>query len=74
MASCPYCNSMELRNSRFRFIDLAQSLLLRLPVRCRDCNLRAHVFLPQALRIHRDSRIRQQEHQHRKSADAEAER
>ena len=41
--NCPFCGSDRVRSSRFRVMDIPRSLLLRFPVRCRDCEERFHV-------------------------------
>ena len=48
---CPQCNSGRLRNSRFRVPDLIRLLLLHYPIRCRDCKMRRHVWIFQALKL-----------------------
>jgi len=59
--NCPFCGSTKVRNSRFRATDIPNSLLLRFPVRCRDCEERIHVSLARAREIRRASEARRLE-------------
>ncbi len=65
--NCPYCDSDKLRNSQYRAGDFPQLLLLRLPVRCRDCQERSYVSISQSRQIQRESRIRREEKRLRES-------
>jgi hypothetical protein len=56
--NCPFCDSTRLRNSRFRFEDAAQLLILRLPVRCRHCQERSYVGIMRARQIKQESKLR----------------
>jgi hypothetical protein len=64
---CRQCGLSEFHTSRFRFqvLDLAQLLLLRLPVRCTNCYRRTYTWLPQFLELRRAHRAR-----HRQSHNA----
>jgi hypothetical protein len=55
---CPHCYSVELRNSRFRVVDFFHLLLLRLPVRCRNCQERSYVSIADSREIRRESMVR----------------
>jgi len=59
--NCPYCGSDRVRNSRFRAIDIPNSLLLRFPVRCRECEERIHVSIKRAREIRQASEARRAE-------------
>jgi len=59
--NCPHCGSPTLRNSRFKAADLVQLLLMRMAVRCRNCQERSFVSVVRALQIRRDSKIRRAE-------------
>jgi hypothetical protein len=54
----PFCDSSALRNSRFWAADVVQLLLIRMPVRCRNCLERSYVSIPHALQIKRESKVR----------------
>jgi hypothetical protein len=56
--NCHHCNSVKLRNSRFRLEDLTHLLMLQLPVRCRDCKVREYVSFPKALSVARAEKAR----------------
>ena len=71
---CPFCDSHSLRISRFRFSDIYQLLLLRLPVRCRNCRERSYVPMAQAHRIRQASRLRRQGDRMRRAGENQAER
>jgi hypothetical protein len=73
MMNCPFCKSDRLRNSRFQPVDIFQLLLLRLPVRCRDCIERSYVSIPEWRRIRRESLIRREKRNHRESDQRPAE-
>ena len=57
---CSLCGFSNFRTSRFRFKmqDLAQLLLLRLPVRCLNCDERAFTSLKNYLAVRRVRRER----------------
>ncbi len=55
---CPYCQSDSLRKSKFRAGDFFQMLLLRLPVRCRNCQERSYVSISMSRQLQRESIIR----------------
>jgi len=59
--NCPFCGSDRVRNSRFRAFDIPNSLLLRLPVRCRDCEERMYVSFARAREIRQASETRRLE-------------
>jgi hypothetical protein len=59
---CPFCDSSKLRTSRFRFDDLFHLLLLRMPVRCRDCQERSYTGIAKVMQLRRESK-------HRREAD-----
>jgi hypothetical protein len=42
---CRHCRVQNLRISRFRKTDLVRMLLLRYPVRCRECLERDYAFI-----------------------------
>jgi hypothetical protein len=56
--NCHHCNSVKLRNSRFRLEDLIHLLKLQTPVRCRDCKMREYVSFPKALAVARAEKAR----------------
>jgi hypothetical protein len=56
--NCPHCDADMLRNSQYRAEDFFQLLLLRLPVRCRNCQERSYVSISMSRRIQRESKIR----------------
>jgi hypothetical protein len=56
--NCPFCDSATLRSSRFQAVDFLQLFLLRMPVRCRNCQERSYVSVAQALKIKRESKVR----------------
>ena len=60
---CRFCGLSNFRISRFRFraSDLSRLLLLRLPVRCMNCDQRIFLFLPQFLKLRNELRVRHQE-------------
>lgn len=58
--NCPYCESDKLRNSQYRAEDLFQLLLLRLPVRCRNCQERSYVSIAKSRQLQRESTIRRE--------------
>lgn len=54
---CHFCGSSRLRYSRFKASDLFYSLLLRLPVRCRNCQARSYLWIAHALQIWRETKL-----------------
>ena len=56
--NCPFCDSATLRGSRFQAVDFLRLLLLRMPVRCRNCQERSYVSVAQALKMKRESKVR----------------
>jgi hypothetical protein len=48
---CRYCRSRHIRYSRWRFEDIPQLLLLRVPVRCWLCQERVYVSVFAAWRL-----------------------
>ena len=72
--TCPYCDSAKLRNSQFRAADLTQLLVLRLPVRCRDCHERSYVSVSKSRLIQRESKLRREQDKTRRSEEASMER
>jgi hypothetical protein len=58
--NCPYCDSVNLRHSRFRSADIVHYLLLRRPVRCRTCQERSYVGLSQYRRLIRESKLKRE--------------
>jgi hypothetical protein len=56
--NCPFCDSAALRSSRFQAVDVLQLLLLRMPVRCRNCQERSYVSVARALKMKRESKVR----------------
>jgi hypothetical protein len=69
---CPACSSTNLRSSRIRFTDIPQLIVLRLPVRCRECDMRSHVPLSQGLKVRHDTELRHAEERLRKSNESPA--
>ena len=61
---CRVCGFSNFRTSRFRFHapDLAQLFLLRLPVRCINCDERVFISLGQFLSVRRARKERHREH------------
>jgi hypothetical protein len=51
--NCPYCDSSKVRRSRVRFSDVLQLLLLRIPVRCRNCKERGYISLAESRGVER---------------------
>lgn len=62
---CHTCGTSNFRTSRLRASDLPHLLLLRIPVRCLNCDERAYTFLTHFLRLRREHRER-----HRRRRDA----
>lgn len=62
---CRVCGSPKFRTSRFRFrsSEIAQLLLMRLPVRCLSCRERAFTSVLQFLRLRRMQEVRRRERQ-----------
>jgi len=61
-AYCRFCGVSNFRTSRFRLgSDLSRLLILRLPVRCRVCDERTSLFLPQFLKMRNEHRTRHAE-------------
>lgn len=50
---CGFCNSFDLRLSRFRFKDLPFLLILRYPMRCRVCRDRDYWSILRIFRMGR---------------------
>jgi len=63
---CRFCDSANIRTSRWQGEDLFWLLLLRLPMRCHDCIRRDHRNLFLVLRA------RSAEREHRQQEDLEA--
>lgn len=42
---CSACGSNAFRLSRFRISDVFRLLMLKYPVRCKDCRKRAYAFI-----------------------------
>jgi len=61
---CRSCGLTDFRTSRIRFrlSDLARLLILRLPVRCRNCHERAFSSLRQYLKLRNAGRARHRKH------------
>lgn len=72
--NCPYCDSARLRNSQFRAADFVHVLLLRLPVRCRECQERSYVSIARSRQIQRESKLRREQDKARRSEEASLER
>ena len=72
--NCPYCDSPKLRNSRLRAADFSQLLLMRLPVRCRNCQERSYVPMSLARQIRQASKIRREEDRLRRAGERSTER
>jgi hypothetical protein len=72
--NCPYCDSPKLRNSQLRASDFSQMLLMRLPVRCRNCQERCYVRMSEARQIRRASMIRREENRIRKASESSTQR
>lgn len=58
---CILCGSTNFRLSRLRVSDLPRMVVLRYPVRCRDCHKRAFMGLPFALKVGYEDRLRHQQ-------------
>jgi hypothetical protein len=56
--NCPHCDSSKMRTSRFRFGDVSRFLLLRMPVRCRNCQERSYTSISKAMHLRRDAKLR----------------
>jgi hypothetical protein len=48
---CQECGSTNLRRAHFRFSDVFGVLMLRYPVRCRNCKSRGHARLHEARQL-----------------------
>lgn len=61
---CRLCGFSSFRKSRFqfKFPDLAQLLLLRLPMRCLNCDERDYASIKQYLEMRRARRVRRRTH------------
>lgn len=61
---CRLCGYSNFRTSRFRFqmLDLAHLLLLRLPVRCLNCDERAFTYFKNYLAVRRARKERHRVH------------
>ena len=61
---CRFCGLSNLRTARFRFqaSDLLRLLLLRLPVRCLNCDERGFASLRQFLKLRKARKARHKEH------------
>jgi hypothetical protein len=68
--NCPYCEADMLRNSQYRAKDFFQLLLLRLPVRCRNCEERSYVSISMSRKIQRESKLRREKNRLRKDNPA----
>ena len=71
---CPFCHSSKFRNSRFRMSDLGHALLLRFPVRCRDCEERIYVSLLEYVQVRRASKLRHASHKAQSASQTPNER
>jgi hypothetical protein len=58
--NCPFCDSVQLRTSRYRSGDFVHYLMMRRPVRCRTCQERTYVSLGRFRQIQRESMLRRQ--------------
>ena len=67
--NCPLCDSSKMRTSRFRFDDVFQLLVFRMPVRCRNCQERSYTSISQTMHLRRDAKLRRAEE---KSGGSEA--
>ena len=47
--NCPYCGSLRLSTSRLRPSDFPKLVIGRLPMRCRECDVRFFAWLMQVL-------------------------
>jgi len=65
--NCPFCEADQLRNSQYQAEDFFRLLLLRLPVRCRNCQERSYVSIFESRKIQRESRLRHGERNRRAS-------
>lgn len=59
---CRTCGLSNFRTSRLRASDLSRLLLLRLPVRCLNCDERAFTSLNQFLKVRRARKARHRAH------------
>jgi len=61
---CRFCGLEKFRPSLFRFrpSDLARLLILRLPVRCLNCEERTFASLNQFLKLRNEYKMRHREH------------
>jgi hypothetical protein len=66
--NCQFCNSPRLRYTRFRAKDALHALLLRLPVRCRNCQSRSYVWIGHALEIWRATKLPQEPNRGRRNS------
>jgi hypothetical protein len=48
---CQECGSKNLRRAHFRFSDVLGLLMLRFPVRCRNCKTRGHARMQEARQL-----------------------
>ncbi|MGD0800824.1 MAG: hypothetical protein ABR906_05870 [Terracidiphilus sp.] len=66
---CRTCGLSNFRTSRFRVSDLSQLFILRLPVRCLNCDERAFTSVMQFIKLRSARKARHRErHQQRNSA------
>ena len=65
--NCHFCGSSRLRYSRFRVSDLPYIFLIRLPVRCRNCQARSYIWISQAMAIRRATKLPDEPNKSRKS-------
>jgi len=68
MMNCHFCGSSRLRYTRFRASDLTHLLLIRLPVRCRNCQTRSYVWIWQALQVRRATKLPDEPDRDRRSS------
>jgi hypothetical protein len=66
---CRHCGSTGFRPSRLRKTDIFRLLILRYPIRCRDCQQRKFVSFPVALKVRHDNKLRHEEERRRKDND-----
>jgi hypothetical protein len=57
---CRFCGLEKFRTSRFRFrpSDLGRLLLLKLPVRCLNCDQRTYTSIQRFLKLRRQFKMR----------------
>jgi len=59
---CPCCKGSDVRSSKFQLVDVFFCLALLLPVRCRQCRKRFHLFFTLAAPLHAHAHKHKEDH------------